>query len=202
MLNFLFPTPIYIEQDLGFVDIGNKWFNKARYYTGPLAIEKFRTTLVTESYSPRGAGVTFDCSQEPEWVGWSQFVTYHVSQFIKERKLKPYTVSLVNTWLNEVKSGGGQSRHSHYGYTVSGVYYTQVPEGSGQLMFHNDQVPIQHFLSQIEEDTPFNCPDWWIPVETGTIVLFPSHTTHSVPVLEFDGIRRSIAFDVTLRWEG
>ena len=202
MLNFLFPTAVYSDEDPSFVDIANRWFDKAKFYTGPRQSPKLRTTLIVEGYTPGGAPVTFDPSQEPEWPGWNQFVTYHVKQYLNEQRYKPYGVQLVNTWLNEVEAGGIQGPHDHTGYNLSGVYYPHVPEGSGRLLFHSDKDKGKAFLHGIEVDTPATCPNWWIPVKTGTVLIFSSDVVHSVPNLEFEGVRRSIAFDIVLKWQG
>jgi uncharacterized protein (TIGR02466 family) len=199
MIHSLFPTLIYTELDPGFVDIGNRWFDKATFYNGSRVSPGLKTTLVIENYTPSGAEVSFDCTKQPEWLGWEQFITYHVRQFLREQRLKPYDVIIENTWLNEYSRGGGQERHLHYGYTISGIYYTQVPKDTGKIMFYSEKNNGKPFLNRIEEDTPGNCPIWWIPVETGNIVLFSSDTIHSVPTFEFDEIRRSISFDIVLK---
>lgn len=202
MLNFIFPIAVYTDDDPSFVNIANKWFDNAKFYSGPKKSENFRTTLMPEGYGPGGAPVTFDPSAQLEWPGWNQFVSYHASQYLKEQRYKPYEPVLVNTWLNEVDPGGQQFPHDHYGYHISGVYYTQVPEGSGQIYFHSHKEKGKPFLHEMEEGTPATAPNWWIPVKTGTVVLFPSDLTHSVQPMNFNGVRRSIAFDVNFRWKG
>ena len=111
-----------------------------------------------------------------------------------------YEIIVENLWLNEMTSGSSHLKHNHSGYTLSGTFYVDTPEPSNKIEFYNlvDDIGLQKVLDATEW-TPSNSANWWLPVEPGTICIFPSYLKHSVPAAEFDGVRRSIAFDITLR---
>jgi predicted 2-oxoglutarate/Fe(II)-dependent dioxygenase YbiX len=45
----------------------------------------------------------------------------------------------------------------------------------------------------------YNSDSWWVPVETGNLVLFPSSTSHMVEDVVADKTRISIAFNTFVR---
>lgn len=42
---------------------------------------------------------------------------------------------------------------------------------------------------------PYNSPSWWLPVQTGDLMLFPSSLTHSVEPVRGDHTRISLSFN-------
>ena len=82
-------------------------------------------------------------------------------------------------WFNSAKAGELTGIHNHNSEaTISGVFYLQVPEKSGNLFFQNDK---NHTLE--------------IPAEKGKLVLFPAWLNHYVPENQSRAKRISLSFN-------
>jgi uncharacterized protein (TIGR02466 family) len=208
MLLQLFPQLIYIENDPSFLRQSNEWYDRALpYFLGhellkdgkPTGRAAFRTTLAQGAgYTPGTCSVTWNPRNDPDWPSWAQLIETHVDCYTRSQQLISYKVIIANTWLNEYRNEGDQLEHQHYGYSLSGVYYPMVSEGSNQIVFHSDKTEFKHYLIP-DTITAANAHSWPVKVKTGDIILFPSSLKHSVPRTEFDGVRRSIAFDIVLK---
>ena len=71
---------------------------------------------------------------------------------------------------------------------VSGTYYVDVENDKDALTFTRDDAN-NYFMSDImvpdiTMGTPYNCKEWYIPVQTGQLLLFPSSIEHGVPPRE------------------
>lgn len=159
----------------------------------------FNTTLKGE-YCPYKAPVTWDLTEVPEAYPLIEYIKKSTEHFLLENKNRPHSVRVQNMWLNEMASGDRHPKHAHYGYSISGTFYVEVPEGSNKIGFYNPLDGVGHDLGSASPDswTVSNSMSWWIPVESGNIILFPSHLKHEVPPMEFQGLRKSISFDLAL----
>jgi hypothetical protein len=194
----LFPTPVYTNIDKSFLDYGNSLFERCNNFV-TTSVGGFKSTLNGE-YSPVKSDVTFDVLALDDVVPFVNFIHTSVYEYLSVNKTPNYTPTICNLWLNEMIAGQHHAPHQHYGYSLSGTYYTTVPEGSGELTFHSLLNDISHHgFHDVTEYTTWNSKTWCMPVEEGTLILFPAYLKHSVQPLKFNGIRRSIAFDIGLR---
>lgn len=99
---------------------------------------------------------------------------------------------VTQSWLNVTTQNQFHHRHYHQNSVVSGVYYIEA-EGDDRIMFHRPGVSVLEF--QPQEWNPYNSQTWWLPVKTGDLLLFPSTLEHSVPNLQTDTRRVSLAFN-------
>jgi uncharacterized protein (TIGR02466 family) len=111
---------------------------------------------------------------------------------IKKIKLK-----LLNFWINSNRENNYNLLHCHKGF-LSGVYYVQVPEKSGNLIFQNgDLIKMTNAY-----DAYFNNPNFWssyiMPVQEGEIYLFTSTTLHYVEPNQSKKNRISVAFNLDI----
>jgi uncharacterized protein (TIGR02466 family) len=198
MLHTLFPTPVYTNNNTSFIDYGNSLFERCDNFV-ITNNAGFKSTLDNE-YSPIRANVTFDILALNDVEPFVNFIHSSVNEFLNDNKTPNYVPTICNLWLNEMVAGQQHAPHQHYGYSLSGTYYTDVPAGSGEIMFYSflNDIP-HHGLNDVSEYTIWNSKTWRMPVEAGTIILFPAYLKHSVQSLEFSGIRRSIAFDIGLK---
>ena len=82
-------------------------------------------------------------------------------------------------WFNSAKAGESTRLHNHnLEAKISGVFYLQVPEKSGNLFFRNGK---NHVLE--------------IPAEKGKLVLFPAGLNHYVPENHSGAMRISLSFN-------
>lgn len=109
-----------------------------------------------------------------------------------------YDLEVVNLWLNEMKAGGKANRHIHYGYQISGCYYVDMPKGSENIMFFNGYDNPAFGTVDSKAYTMFNSGSWHMNPEEGDMYFWRSDIEHQVVNNKFEGIRRTIAFDINV----
>lgn len=103
-------------------------------------------------------------------------------------------VEVKDCWLNVNHPGGYNYEHTHDGI-IAGCFYLQVPQQSGNIIFHNPAVRAEH-LPMIYQ---YNERYMVVTPEEGDLILFPSWLTHHVePNLSQDN-RISISFNAFLK---
>ena len=107
------------------------------------------------------------------------------------------TAYITQSWLNWTEPGGYHHQHYHPNSFISGVFYINANSKSDTISFVKER--HDHFDIQPGEYNLYNSMIWWVAVGTGTLVLFPSHLTHSVPTLEGNDVRVSLAFNTYLK---
>jgi uncharacterized protein (TIGR02466 family) len=105
---------------------------------------------------------------------------------------------VVNLWLNEMDGGGIHPPHSHYGFQLSGCFYVDVPQGSNLIKFYTPLQKREHGDNPEKEYNQYNGKFYGNYVEEGDMFFWESLLQHEVPPLEFRGIRRSIAYDLSI----
>jgi uncharacterized protein (TIGR02466 family) len=107
-------------------------------------------------------------------------------------------VEVTNIWLNEMESEAEHPQHTHYGSQVSGCFYVDVPKNSGGIMFSNPDSLMIFGLSNTQTYTIFNSATWLMNPEEGDMYFWRSDLRHQVLRTSFVGVRRSIAFDISV----
>ena len=113
-------------------------------------------------------------------------------------KASSYEARVANIWLNEMVSGGTHKKHSHYGNHLSGCYYIEMPKNSAGITIHSFLERFDKMDMEIENYSSFNSSSWVCPVKEGDLLMWESYLKHEVLKSEFEGRRRSIAFDILL----
>jgi len=113
-----------------------------------------------------------------------------------------------NSWINKHKPGDYSLSHWHGSSLISGVYYVEVGEDAGDIVFHKDHRHQNLFNPIIEvgfnyTDTldqtkmnVFNTDNFGLQPKNGDLLLFPSHLAHSVDENLSKKTRYSIAFNL------
>ena len=124
-----------------------------------------------------------------------EFVQSCVNKYFQEIHAPMNTVSLriTQSWFNYSKPGEWHHKHAHPNSFVSGVLYMKAAKDSDKIYFHRDgyrqiDIPTNNF-------NVYNSASWWLPVETGKLMLFPSSLIHSVEPVTADDTRISLAFN-------
>jgi uncharacterized protein (TIGR02466 family) len=198
MIHLLFPVPVYTDVNKDLVEQGSRLFdlwkdNEKRYNE-----YGFLTTL--KEYDAMKGEFLVDFSNLPETEPIKKYIEQSMYKMLEENLISTdYRISIENLWINEMPAKTNHPMHNHYGYSYSGCFYVSCPGTSGKVMFHSlaDDIGTQKTY-KVKEYTPANSPNWWLPVEAGSIAIWPSYLKHSVPSEEFEGVRRSIAFDIIL----
>lgn len=123
------------------------------------------------------------------------FVQECVGTYIQNIYAPKNEVSLrvTQSWFNYSKPGEWHHKHAHPNSFVSGVLYMKAVKDSDKIYFYNEgysqiSIPTQNYNG-------YNSTSWWLPVETGDLMLFPSSLTHSVEPVQADSTRISLAFN-------
>lgn len=102
-------------------------------------------------------------------------------------------------WANVSERGSANARHVHGGCYWSAVYYLRVDQGSGgSLVLHDLRMPTLAMhapylrFGKVQPEREFK-----IKPEVGKLILFPAWLPHEVEAWEGDGLRISIAVNVT-----
>ncbi len=123
------------------------------------------------------------------------FVQSCVTEYFNQVYAPKNKVSLriTQSWFNYSKPGEWHHKHAHPNSFISGVLYMKAAKESDKIYFYNDEyrqldVPASNY-------NLYNSRSWWLPVETGKLMIFPSSLTHSVAPVEADDTRISLAFN-------
>ena len=106
---------------------------------------------------------------------------------------------ITGCWANVSAPGADHRAHSHPNNYLSGVYYAQVPSGSGRIVFRDPRPQAMVLVPDARQRNPFNADQHGITPEPGDLILFHSWLTHMVEPNRSKEARISIAFNVTLR---
>lgn len=118
---------------------------------------------------------------------------YFQTVYAPKHKVKPY---VTQSWANYTNKGQFHHKHSHPNSFISGVFYVSADPEKDRIFFYKDG--YQQIKVTTEDWNVWNSESWWLPVETGKVVLFPSSLTHMVETVQAEDTRISIAFNTFL----
>lgn len=121
----------------------------------------------------------------------------HLNIYTKEVLRIQQDFYITNSWITAKNKGQGHHKHNHQNCIFSGVFYINATENMGGLTFHDKQGYLSNFNFGYSYDdfNIYNSSSWQFPVKTGTLIIFPSHLTHSADKNEDDGTRIVIGFN-------
>ena len=123
------------------------------------------------------------------------------NEIARERKwdLRESQLTLGNFWVHATPPGEVTQSHSHKPAVLSGVYYVDKPEDSGDLVFV-DVNPFHDYdpSSLPGEVDPISTPQIVLHAGEGTMLVFPSWLPHKVPKNLSQRNRVSISFNAVL----
>lgn len=123
-----------------------------------------------------------------------KFIEKSVDTFFKEIYQPSREVSLrvTQSWVNMSKKGEQHHQHYHANSFISGVLYLKANKEMDKIYFYSK--PLECLRIDTENFNVFNSESWWIPVNTGTLLIFPSYLYHSVRPVEAEE-RISLSFN-------
>jgi len=120
----------------------------------------------------------------------------------KEYKVKSnikLDLELNNFWINENYKYSYNKSHTHPGANLSGVYYLDVPENSGNIFFEDFTKQFTNLHSCFEGEEFQNYMS--LKNNTNQLVIFPSNITHGVEASMTDKPRISLSFNLVLHYQ-
>tara|TARA_Y100000401_G_C8245665_1_gene185407 strand:- start:81 stop:650 length:570 start_codon:yes stop_codon:yes gene_type:complete len=108
-------------------------------------------------------------------------------------------IEIDGLWININPPNSYNIVHNHPAFHFSGVYYVQVPENSGKILFENPHTfdafsEIQSYSDDFKYDTSqYYAVD--IQGKEGLLLVFPSYLRHGVHINKSELDRISISFN-------
>lgn len=106
---------------------------------------------------------------------------------------RPDEAVRLQSWINIHDRGGFNFQHMHDGCLLSGCFYLQVPEGSGDLVLRDPRPGVVNGFSKGPIANGYR--DIKLKPEAGLLVLFPHWLEHFVEVHDSDTSRICIPFN-------
>ena len=104
-------------------------------------------------------------------------------------------VELYNIWLNINPPNSYNHLHNHVGSVLSGVYYVDAPEHSGNIQFERSDGAEDHIPEYVEKETYYTSTRATYAAKTNALYIFPGWLKHSVQGNRSSSDRMSISFN-------
>jgi uncharacterized protein (TIGR02466 family) len=110
-----------------------------------------------------------------------------------------YVPYLNNLWININKTSCFNRPHIHLDSVLSGTYYVDCSDDSGQLVFLHPSLGQRILIDQnsVNSFTEYSSSIMSVPPEVGKLVIFPSWLEHYVEPNISEKERISIAFNIS-----
>jgi uncharacterized protein (TIGR02466 family) len=190
----LFPTPLVIIDASSILSDVQDIFNNS---TLKANAQNLHTSLVRWS----GGKSKINSTNSNATSVVAKFILKNAKEYFEKAgyDLSGVELEVPNIWCNEMVSGNLNRDHNHVGGLMSGCIYLDIPNGCGPLKFYNPAVRFDRVLLPIKTHTEYNSEGWAVNPKVGQLFMWPSHIFHGVPASNFEGVRRSVAFDVTIK---
>lgn len=196
-IDHVFPIPIarctvddYIIANT--TDLVNKYVIDSKI-TEPAAPGELLTTFYKDKNFLGNIGDT----------GLLEYINRMSRQYLDLLGLEKKSFIEITSWLQFNQPRSYFVRHDHYGALISGVIYLNVPENSGNIMFHNPleqrRVTNAFFEKVKNQDSDYNFSHITYTPIVGEMILFESWLQHTVQQNMSDENRISIGFNI---WAG
>jgi len=101
---------------------------------------------------------------------------------------------ITQSWINISQPNQWHHPHGHPNSMFSGVLYLNAVPDVDKIFFIRDE-PYQRIEYPFKGWNSFNSREWWLPVETGSIVIFPPYLRHRVAPNQSEHNRVSLSFN-------
>lgn len=134
-----------------------------------------------------------------EFKNLKYFILDSVKEYLDKivcsnNKIEPY---ITLSWLNFTEKNGKHHKHVHSNSYLSGVFYINAKKEHDTIWFFKSG--YERILVYPSIPNIYNAESWYLPVETGELILFPSDMMHSVPTFDQDYTRISLAFNIFMK---
>ena len=105
--------------------------------------------------------------------------------------------AISTSWFTKVEKGQYSEYHRHKNSFYSGVYYyDEYDNNSACIEFDSPIQGLFDFCLMPTELGLQNSPNWSIPPQKNTLLLFPSYLQHRIGTHKVDSSRYSLAFNI------
>ena len=143
----------------------------------------------------------FHLDNNNECNAFKKTIEINASKFANELgyKAENYTPHMESFWLNEMKKGNASPRHTHYTKHFSGCFYVDMPNKAPGIKFYSPVSRIDKPTIDVRQHGTFNSTMWEFLPEEGQLYMWESWIEHEVVPTDFEGVRRTAAFDIMLK---
>jgi|TARA_B100000900_G_scaffold415250_1_gene444435 uncharacterized protein (TIGR02466 family) len=179
----IFPIPIYIT------NLGRKFTKQEINFFIKTARPNEGNTTSIDSY----------VLDKKPFSKLKKYILKNLDNYFKKiidplENIKPY---ITQSWINYTKPNQYHHQHRHSNSLVSGVLYLDVDVNYDKIFFVNDT--HDSILIQSKNFNVFNSKNWFFPVKTGELILFPSDTKHYVENKKGENTRISLSFNTFVK---
>lgn len=187
MINNIFPIPVY----------------KSKFIRNINNLEIAKVKKLLKDFYPNAHNTTskenFVLDNHKEFLEIREFIQVHLNQYAlhlykPKRKQNFY---ITQSWLNSTKKGERHHLHSHPNSVISGVFYINCIENDG-IQFKRPYIANDSYVLNTTGNTGSMT---YFPVETLSLILFPSYLEHQVAENETDDERISLSFNTHIKGE-
>ena len=180
MIVDIFPTPIY-QADLNFniPELVDKINEQGLRY------RRSEYNMVSENTNLLDLDAFKELKEE---------ILKHLDSFLTEIGYVHDSVYLTTSWLNINPPGGRHHLHTHPNSLISGIYYVDVPENSGNMVFVKTPSQIID-PADVNNLTKYSSDTVVMPSCTNRLFLFPSQLYHYVETNTSKYERLGISFN-------
>ena len=160
---------------------------------------QFITEQETRNNDGNTTSINNNLFESAELAEVARFCEESVQQYFKEVYAPKHDVTpyITQSWANYTKKGQWHHKHEHPNSFISGVFYVQAQKDIDKIYFYKNG--YQQIKLPTDNYNLYNSDSWWLGVETGQLILFPSHLTHMVQAVQTDETRISISFNTFLK---
>jgi len=144
-------------------------------------------------WSNRGKSLFTDLPELAPLQRQCMQVFRHVLKALHSDEFPPLDLE---AWFNVTDPGGANVEHTHPRVLLSGVYYLQVPDNSGDIIFSDPRPAAVHNLARYtakQMTSVYKCTP-----KAGQLIIFPAWLGHRVEQNNSDLPRVSIAMNAKL----
>jgi uncharacterized protein (TIGR02466 family) len=106
---------------------------------------------------------------------------------------------ITESWCNYTEPNQFHHKHAHPNSILSGCLYIQAETNVDRITFFNERYNRIKIGSDNARFSNYNSESWWLPVETGDLIVFDSSLTHMVENTKSSKPRISLSFNVFVK---
>ena len=185
----LFSTPVYYVRDTGF------------RLDDPVLDQLLDTANIPSLNSECGLSKDVFIFDRPELYEARKTCEYHLNEYVKNICGFTDEFYITNSWLSRNEPGVPHHEHYHLNSIFSGCLYLRSSPDS-QMQYSGKNHFSRHWpltFHKTEAYNIYNSEKWWVPVDTGCIVIWPSDVNHSSSPNPLDDTRIVVCFNTFIR---
>jgi len=106
---------------------------------------------------------------------------------------------ITESWCNVTDPTHFHHKHAHPNSILSGCLYIQAETNVDRITFFNERYNRIKIGVDNTRFSNYNSESWWLPVETGDLIIFDSSLTHMVENTKSTQPRISLSFNVFVK---